>query len=163
MTTRYEAELQEIEGRMRNPAKKIHQGEIAHVQEQRERERLRAQRTKELGPEITCQWLDGEPVYGKEATARVLIGGKSNAYTVEPHIYEQGANGSVPKPSPQLAKYGYDGLVEQWALWKWHIARGSEIDEHDRFILDCEPPKFVWLEAIQVEKPKRGRPKKETV
>ena len=159
MTTRFEAELQEIEAKLRNPSKasQITASLREHVKIQRERERARDERTKALGREIVCVWVTGEPKRWEEATAQIELGGRTNAVTITPYKKVDGEM----KLDPKLVRLGYDGFVEDWAMWKWHQARGSEVNDNDQFILDCEAPEFVWQEAIEATpKPKRGRPAK---
>jgi hypothetical protein len=162
MTTRYEAELQDVEMKLRNPVKsqKVTKAEKTHVKVQRTRERDRDERTAALGSVITCRWVDSHPVKWEVATAEVEIGGRSDLVTIDPYHDIEGK----PKLRGEIVRDGYQGAVEKWALWKWHIARGSEVDDADNFILDCQPPAFTWLEPIappkradaeEVEAPRR--------
>lgn len=158
MSTRHEAELQEIEGMMRDPRKagKVTDAMRTHVSVQRERERERAQRTRELGDQIHLCWADGkEPEKWEEALAQVTFGNETRAYLVQP--YEE-VDGRLKLKSRIVAK-GYRKMVEEWALWKWHVCRGSEVDDADNFVVDCKLPEMVWDVAEVKRGP--GRPKKE--
>lgn len=158
MTTKYEDELQDIEHRMRllkaGKKSKVHPAEIEHHDIQRAREQEREERTKTL-PEILCRW-HGEPKKWEVVSFEAEIGGQSYVLEIDPYEEVEGRK----RLRPKLVKLGYKAFAEDWALWKWHTARGSEIDEvTDTYILDCEPPKFVWAE-VAAETPRRGRPPK---
>lgn len=153
--TRYEAELREIERLRDRPSKgeKVTPAMLDHLKQQRQREKDRATRTQSLGPVIHLSWVEGEPKKWEPALAQVTIGGVTRAFMVEP--YEE--IDDKQRLKPKMVSRGYKGMVEHWALWKWHSDRGSEIDDADNFILDCEPPKFEWV----VEPKRVGRPPKE--
>lgn len=157
MTTRFEMELAQLERDMRNPAKKVTEALKQHVLEQRRREKLRDQLTKELGGEITCAWTEGEePKKWDVATATIdFPNGYHNALTIEPYREVEGKM----RLDPKLARLGYRRFVQEWALWKWHTQRGTEVDEQDNYVVDCELPKFRWEEAPK----KVGRPRKAEV
>lgn len=154
MTTRYEAELQDVESKLRNPVKsqKVSEAEKTHVKVQRQRERERDERTEALGPVITCRWVDAKPSKWDAATAEVEIGGRSDLVTIDPYHEIDGKM----RLRGEIVRDGYQGAVEKWALWKWHIARGSEVDDADNFILDCKAPEFTWLEPLEAPKRKPG-------
>jgi hypothetical protein len=160
MTTRHEAELREIERMMRNPGKseKVTPAMMEHVRVQRQAEKDRDARTRTLGTEINLSWAEGEPKKWDNALAVVEIGGQMRAFMVEPHEEVDGKT----RLKPKIVTRGYKGLVEDWALWKWHTDRGSEVDDNGHYILDCEPPTFVWAEVKApepvAEKPARAKP-----
>jgi len=144
MATLHEADLRDIEARISRPGKgtKVTEGERNHLREQREREQQRAERTQRLGGKIICSWAEGEPEKWKPAIAMVQIGPQyTNAFTVEP--YEPVIDGP-PKLKMNIVRHGYKRLVEDWALWKWHTLRGSELDTEGNYVMDCDPPEFQW-------------------
>ena len=150
MTTRYEAELQEIERKLRTPslAVKVGAAEREHLRIQRERERLREELLPQVGNEIRCQWLDGEPKKWEPARASISFGGTSDVFDVNPYETVDGKE----RLRSDVVRNGYEKVVEAWALWKWNTARCAEVDDSDRYIMDVDPPVFVWEEAV---KPKR--------
>lgn len=159
MTTRHENELREIERMMRNPGKseKVTPAMMEHVRVQRQLERDRDERTAQLGRVINLSWAEGEPKKWDNALAVVEIGNQTRAFMVEPYEEIEGKQ----RLKPRIVTRGYKGLVEDWALWKWHTDRGSECDDNGHYILDCEPPTFVWakIEASEPEPPKaRAKP-----
>lgn len=149
MTTRYEAVVQEIEHRMAHPSggKKVHPAEVIYRNTIRQQEKDRDARTAKLGKTITIQWMDGEPERWNPADAIVTIGEQDRIYTVEPMETVDGKD----RVKRELVNLGYRGVVEKWALWKWHTDRGAEIDDNDAYILDCELPKFVWKAAAKIK------------
>lgn len=148
MTTRLEADLRDIEDRIARPKKGqlVTPNEVEHVRIQREREKARDARTKDIGKVIKCSWVDtplddkGEPVKYETASAIVEIGGNSLMHLITPRKEIEGKE----RLDPALVNLGYRGVVQKWATWKWHILRGSEVDDADNFVLDCDPPKFEW-------------------
>lgn len=155
MTTRHEAELRDIERMLSRPTKgeKVTEGMMKFVAVERQKEKDRAARTAEIGNEIKLAWAEGEPEKWNTALAQVTIGSVTRAVEIDPHEERDGKL----RLKPAIIAKGYRGLVEAWALWKWHSDRGSEIDDADKFILDCEAPKMVWEEAEVKRGP--GRPK----
>lgn len=159
MTTRYEADLSEIEARLKRPmkGKEVSPAEKKHLEIQRQREKDRDARTQALGTEIHLSWPEGEPKKWDLAIASVKIGENTRVYEVDPYEERDGKQ----RLKPKIVTQGYRGLVEAWALWKWHSDRGSEVDDSDNFILDCAAPKMVWTVEEVVVKPKLGRPPRE--
>lgn len=153
MTTRYEAEVADIERMTLRPRKgeQVTKAMIEYAKVTRQREKERIARTKELGDTIGLAWADGDPKKWDNAIAMVTIGGVTRAYEVEPYEERDGKT----RLKPKVISKGYKGMVEGWALWKWHSDRGSEIDDADNFILDCDPPKFVW-EVVEVKTRKKA-------
>lgn len=158
MTTRYENELRDIE-RMRdrpNKGEQVTPAMLEHVKTQRRWEKARDERTELLGREIKLSWAEGEPKKWDNALAIVEIGKLVRAYMVEPHEEVDGKT----RLKPKMVTRGYKGMVEDWALWKWHTDRGSEVDDAGNYIVDCELPAFVWApvkeevkaEAVESEK-----------
>lgn len=150
MTTRYEHELQDIEHRLKVPIKsaKVSPGEKIHLEEQRRREKLRMQLTREIGQTITCEWLDkdqlddkGQPKKWEVARASVTFGKITDIVDIDPWEEVEGKR----RLKSAIVKEGYVPSVEKWALWKWNTARGAESDDHDRYIMDCDPPVFEWV------------------
>lgn len=148
LTTRLEPELREIEDRLKSPRKGqiVTPNEMNHVRIQREREKKRDAVTKELGRVIKCSWVDTElnekglPVQWEIASAIVEIGPHQKIYTVLPKKEIDGKE----RLDPRLVSDGYKATVEKWAIWKWHTLRGSEVDDADHYIADCDLPKFEW-------------------
>jgi hypothetical protein len=162
MTTRFESELQEIERKVRSPRKgsKVEANELRHLETQRAWERQRDELTAKLGKTITLQWVDGEPKKWENCMARVTIGENTRVYEVMPYELIPGGDGAKRlKPriitGGEKQKDGYKQLVEDWALWKWHSDRGSEVDDTGKFVLDCEAPKFEWEQPIAPVAPTR--------
>lgn len=153
--TRHEAELREIERLRDRPSKgeKVTPAMLEHLRLQRKFEKDRQTRTQELGPVIKLSWVEGEPKKWDSAIAQVVIGGVTRAVVIEPYEEVDGKQ----RLKPKIVTKGYSGMAEAWALWKWHCDRGSEVDDADNYILDCDPPKFEWEVVV-----KRGRPAKET-
>lgn len=153
--TKYEDELQDIEHRMAlvrmGKKSKVHPAEIEHLQTQRERERQREHMTK-LMPEIHLRW-HAVPKKWEPVTLEAEIGDQSYILEVEPYEEYEGKT----RLKPKLVKLGFQKYAEDWALWKWHIARGSEVNDlTGEFILDCDAPALVWgdLPAKRGPKPK---------
>lgn len=111
--------------------------------------------------EITLRWVDGvEPRKPDPAQASVTVNGKTKTITVG----EQVKNRDAYEQDWRVQRLGYRGAVEQWALWRWHIERGTPVDERDNLQLEpgFKSPQFIWeeVEAPAVAVPKRrGRPK----
>src|SRR2546422_163721 len=112
MTTRYEAEVSEIERAIARPQKgqKITEAMTNFVKVTRQREKERDARTKELGPEIKLAWAEGEPKKWDNAIAMVTIGGKTRAYEVEPYEEKDGKQ----KLKSKIISRGYRGMAEDW-------------------------------------------------
>lgn len=141
MTTKHEGMLQDIERRLKSPkAQEVHPAERKHLEIQRQLERERDERTEAIGREIKLQWVE-EPKKWEQATVIVTIGGKDRMFVVDPYEWVEGTQ----RLKPRVVAQGYAKTAEDWALWKWHIDRGSEVDDTDRFIVDCKVPKFVWV------------------
>lgn len=153
MTTRYEADLQEIEARLRRPmkGKEVSLAEKKHLETQRQREREREERTQHLTT-ISLRWVDGEPKKWEDAQAEVTIGDKTRLFTVEPYEERDGKQ----RLKPKIVQQGYQKAVEDWAMWKWHSDRGSEVDDTDNYILDCKAPAFVWAEPLVAPRRKKA-------
>lgn len=145
MTTRYEDQLAQIEADLRNPTKagKVHPALKEHVRIQREREKLRIKLTKEIGTDIKMCWVEGKPQRWQSAMVQVVIGKKTYAHVVEPYEMIQGEQ----KLKSRIVQMGYEGMAQEWATWKWHTQRAAECDDNGHYILDCDPPEFVWEEV----------------
>ena len=115
---------------------------------------------------VSLRWLDGEPTGRQEADAEVVINGRIDRVTVGET--RKTIDGEVF--DPEVRRYGYRGAVERWALWKWHTARGTPLNERGEKY-ELEPgfagPSYEWTEpdAIKVEgtltlPKRRGRPPK---
>lgn len=156
--TKHEQELRKVEEKIRL-GKKVETAEVEHLHRQREIERERAERTKRL-PTITLQWMDGEPKKWEGASCVAEIGGQNYMLEIAPFEEHDGKQ----RLRPKLVKLGYQGYAQDWAMWKWHTARGSEVDDATgEYILDCDAPEIVWQETVEPEPKKRGRPRKEEV
>lgn len=142
MTTRYEKELSDIEKRVRYPGKGeiVKPAELEHLNEQRGREKQRDARTKELGNVILMSWAE-EPKKWEDAICVALIGDKECICNVQPYETVQGER---RLKAAIVVKDGYQKMAEKWALWKWHTFRGSEVDDTDKYIVDCPLPTFEW-------------------
>lgn len=112
---------------------------------------------------INCRWL-APIVKGEEAEVEVNISGVVLHHSVgqQVRLDQDGHWGQ----HLDIKRYGYKGAVEKWALWKWHTARGTPVDERDNYFTEpgYEAPTFVWepepVAEPVVETAKRGRPAK---
>ena len=104
---------------------------------------------------IMLEWV-APPVRGQEAEVVALVGDVEMRHVV-------GAMMGDGNYDPLVKQYGFNGAAEQWALWKWHTARGTPVDEHTGRVLpepDFVAPKFEWAAAdVEPVKPTRGRPR----
>lgn len=140
MTTKHETLLQDIERRLKSvKSAEVHPAERTHLETQRRIERERDERTAKLGTEIKLEWVD-QPKKWEPATCIVTIGAQDRMFVADPHEWVEGTQ----RLKPRFVAQGYAKMVEEWAIWKWHSDRGSEIDDTDRFIVDCKLPKMVW-------------------
>ncbi len=133
------------------------------AEKQRQRD-LRAMRKKwakvrPISNEVLCRFTDPEPAKGEQKEVDVEV-------TIDGNVLRYGVGGQVRSDQegrmvfdPNVKRLGYRGAVEKWALWKWHTARGTPVDERDNYQPepDYQPPKFVWGESPA----KLGRPRKE--
>lgn len=159
MSTKYEADLQDIEAKLRNPRKgqEVSEAEKLHLKAQRGLEKLRTELTAKYSGPIKCQWMEA-PVKWESATAIVQIGDETNTFTVEP--YENIGDGKE-RLKPRLVRNGYESEVEKWAIWKWNSMRGAEIvTDGDEYIQEVSPPAFEWDKPAETPVVRaRGRPK----
>lgn len=99
---------------------------------------------------ILCRWIS-PPVKGQEADVEVTIGKETFRHSVgaEVRLDQDGRMGQ----HPDIKRYGYQGAVEKWALWKWHTARATPVDERDKYQVEpgFEPPKFEWEAVTNTE------------
>lgn len=106
----------------------------------------------DIGNTISCQWLTLPD--GPVATALVTVGEEEHEYVSDGTTIER--DGRLAFLDPFFAKHGgrdkdaHRRVVEAYALWKWHTARGTPVDERDNYLLepDYEAPKFKWTAKV---------------